>query len=238
MKLLQLALILCIVGGPCTLARAMPEIQPILDVLIDVGHGGVDSGTSHENLLEKEINLQMAHILYQRLSEKGYRVGVNRTNDYALSDENRWLQNPSRHLRDLAQRKHLAIELRPQAMISLHVNWSGDPRRRGPVVLYQKNNQSYFLAYVMQNALNKLYQMNHIPVMGRTYYVLNHSACPTVIVEMGFVSNQKDRQMLTSPAKQQQLAEAIAAAIDEYFFLLGNINGHQLKQTGELDERS
>jgi N-acetylmuramoyl-L-alanine amidase len=225
-------------AGQSAPAHAAREIHPILDVLIDVGHGGIDGGTSYENLLEKEINLQIAQLLYQRLAEKGYVIALNRTNDYALSDDNRWLQNPSRHLRDLAQRKHLAMELRPQAMISLHVNWSRDARKSGPLVLYQKNNQSYFLAELMQNALNRLYQTKGIPVKGKTYYVLNHSACPTVIVEMGFISNQNDRQMLTEAARQKQIAETIAAAVDEYFFLLGHINGRKQTQADEPDEGS
>ncbi|MED4584860.1 N-acetylmuramoyl-L-alanine amidase [Brevibacillus choshinensis] len=194
-----------------------------INMLIDVGHGGVDSGTSFGNLYEKDINLQIAKRLYQQLSEAGYRVALNRQEDIALSDENRWLNSRSRHIRDLAQRRNLAKELAPQMMLSLHVNWSKDKRRSGPVVLYQSNEQSYMLAQLVQDSLNRLAGTHDKPVKGGTYYVLKHSYCPTVIVEMGFISNAGDRHMLTNPEGQEKIAQAIKTAVSEYATLTGNL---------------
>ncbi|WP_301171773.1 N-acetylmuramoyl-L-alanine amidase family protein [Brevibacillus nitrificans] len=210
-------------------SNAIP-LTPI-QVLIDVGHGGVDSGTSFGDLLEKDINLAIAKQLYQQLTNAGYRVALNRQEDVALSDDNRWLNSRSRHLRDLAQRKNLAKELVPQMMLSLHVNWSKDKRRRGPVVLYQSNEQSYMLAQLIQDSLNKMAGTHDKPVKGGTYYVLRHSYCPTVIVEMGFISNGADREMLTSPQGQEKIAQAIKSAVSEYAILTGN-----LKMEGRIEE--
>ncbi|MDF2683038.1 MAG: N-acetylmuramoyl-L-alanine amidase [Brevibacillus sp.] len=194
-----------------------------INMLIDVGHGGVDSGTSFGNMFEKDINLQIAKRLYQQLTETGYRVALNRQEDIALSDENRWLNSRSRHIRDLAQRRNLAKELTPQMMLSLHVNWSSDKRRRGPVVLYQSNEQSFMLAQLVQDSLNRLAGTHDKPVKGGTYYVLKHSYCPTIIVEMGFISNARDRDMLTDPKGQEKIAQAIKTAVSEYATLTGNL---------------
>ncbi|QRG68970.1 N-acetylmuramoyl-L-alanine amidase family protein [Brevibacillus choshinensis] len=210
-------------------SKAIP-LTPI-NILIDVGHGGVDSGTSFGELHEKNINLQVAKRLYQQLTDAGYRVALNRQEDIALSEENRWLNTRSRHLRDLAQRKNLAKELAPQMMISLHVNWSKDSRRRGPVVLYQSNEQSYMLAQLLQDSLNRLENTHEKPIKGGTYYVLKHSYCPTVIVEMGFISNAGDRSMLTDPRGQEKIAQAIKIAVSEYATLTGN-----LKMEGNVEE--
>ncbi|MDR7314745.1 N-acetylmuramoyl-L-alanine amidase [Brevibacillus nitrificans] len=210
-------------------SSAIP-LTPI-HVLIDVGHGGVDSGTTFGDLYEKDINLAIAKQLYQQLTNAGYRVAVNRQEDVALSDDNRWLNARSRHLRDLAQRKNLAKELVPQMMLSLHVNWSKDKRRRGPVVLYQSNEQSYMLAQLIQDSLNKMAGTHDKPVKGGTYYVLRHSYCPTVIVEMGFISNGADREILTSPQGQEKIAQAIKTAVSEYAILTGN-----LKMEGRIEE--
>lgn len=209
--------------------KAIP-FTPI-NILIDVGHGGVDSGTSFGDLREKDINLQIAKRLYQQLTEAGYRVAVNRQEDIALSEENRWLNTRSRHIRDLAQRKHLAKELAPQMMLSLHVNWSSDKRRRGPVVLYQSNEQSYMLAQLVQDSLNRMAGTREKPVKGGTYYVLKHSYCPTIIVEMGFISNAGDRHMMTDPNGQEKIAQAIKEAVSEYAILTGN-----LKMEGKVEE--
>ncbi|KQL48372.1 N-acetylmuramoyl-L-alanine amidase [Brevibacillus choshinensis] len=207
----------------CFPAHSMAIPFTPINMLIDVGHGGVDSGTSFGNLYEKDINLQIAKRLYQQLSEAGYRVALNRQEDIALSDENRWLNSRSRHIRDLAQRRNLAKELAPQMMLSLHVNWSKDKRRNGPVVLYQSNEQSYMLAQLVQDSLNRLAGTHDKPVKGGTYYVLKHSYCPTVIVEMGFISNAGDRHMLTNPEGQEKIAQAIKTAVSEYATLTGNL---------------
>jgi N-acetylmuramoyl-L-alanine amidase len=210
---------------------AAVPLTPI-QILIDVGHGGVDSGTSYGNLYEKEINLQVGKRLYELLTKEGYQTILNRDRDVALSDDNRWLNSPSRHIRDLAQRKHLAKEVAPQLMISLHVNWSSDERQSGPLVIYQSNNQSYLLADIMQHALNQVFGTREEPVRGRTYYLLKHSYCPSVIVEMGFISNARDRAYLTTPAKQQQIARAMADAVGEYLLVTGEL------QRGEYGEET
>ncbi|WNC16252.1 N-acetylmuramoyl-L-alanine amidase [Brevibacillus brevis] len=212
-------------------SEAIP-LTPI-NILIDVGHGGVDSGTSFGKLYEKDINLQIAKVLYKELTDAGYRVALNREEDIALSDDNRWLNTRSRHIRDLAQRRNLAKELRPQMMLSLHVNWSSDKRRRGPVVLYQRNDQSFMLAQLVQDSLDRLSGTHDKPVKGGTYYVLRHSYCPTVIIEMGFISNARDREMLTSPQGQEKIAQAIKAGVSEYVLLTGN-----LKMEGKVEEKT
>ncbi|MGN7471049.1 N-acetylmuramoyl-L-alanine amidase family protein [Brevibacillus sp. SAFN-007a] len=204
---------------------ARTEAIPLtpIHILIDVGHGGVDSGTSYGTLHEKDINLQIAKRLYEQLTKAGYSVALNRYEDIALSDDNRWLGNRSRHVRDLAQRKNLAREIVPQMMLSLHVNWSNDSRRHGPVVLYQSNEQSFMLADLLQSSLNRLSGTDDRPVKGKTYYMLRHSYCPSVIVEMGFISNASDRERLTTPASQEKIAQAISEGVSEYVTLTGNL---------------
>ena len=186
------------------------------DVLIDVGHGGKDGGTVHDQLLEKDLNLMVAKELYKQLSAQGLRVVLNRTADYALSDDNGWLKVRSRHMRDLAQRKELAKQLNPQLMISLHVNWSPNPKKNGPLLLHQKNEESLLLANHIQDTLNQLYGTHTLPVFGKTFFLLNHVPCPTVIVEMGFISNSADRNRLTHAEGQKEIAAAISSGVKDY----------------------
>lgn len=187
-----------------------------VDVLIDVGHGGIDSGTLYGELYEKDINLEMARLTYDVLRQKGYNVLINRVEDYALSGENRWFRSSSRHLKDLAQRSHLANEIRPKVVISLHVNWAARTGKRGPVVLHQKSEASKQLANCLQTSLNQLYGTNEKIVYGKTFYLLKHIHVPAVILEMGFISNPSDREQMTQPKKQQQLAETIAKGVIAY----------------------
>lgn len=201
---------------------ALHQVNTPVDVLIDVGHGGVDGGAVHGSVLEKTITLEVAKLLYAQLSMKGYSVVINRTKDYALSDDNTWLRTHSRHRKDLAQRKHLAKELSPKIMVSLHVNTSTNPSLHGPIVLYQKHQQSFLLADTVQHSLNQLFKTNELPQPGKKLYMLNHSICPTILVEMGFISNHQERQLMNSAAYQAQIANAINTAIDTYFLLLNH----------------
>lgn len=189
-------------------------------VLIDAGHGGVDGGTSYGDLLEKDLNLAIGRRLYLILRSHGYRAVLNRTGDYALSDDNRWFGSRSRHLRDLAQRKELSRQIPATIVVSLHVNWAGTESKRGPVVLFQNNGESALLATSIQDALVELYRMPSIrPELGKPFYLLKHIHCPAVIVETGYISNAKDRKMLTSLRGQQSISEAIYAGIVKYFMV-------------------
>lgn len=206
------------------------HVSPI-HIIIDVGHGGIDGGTSYGDIYEKDINMAIAKLLYQELTADGYEVVLNRTGDYALSDENDWLNSRSRHFRDLAQRKQLAAELSPELMVSLHVNWSSRSQANGPIVLYQQNNQSFLVADLLQHSLDRLYNTKREPKAGKTYYLLRHSICPSIIVEMGFLSNPSDRQRLTTPSEQGKIAKAMDEAINEYFLLVGHIQQQSKEDT-------
>ncbi|MBO8171575.1 MAG: N-acetylmuramoyl-L-alanine amidase [Bacillaceae bacterium] len=195
-------------------------LYPQPDVLIDAGHGGIDSGTSAGHVYEKDLNLKMGLVLYEKLADRGYHVVLNRTGDYALSDENQWLRSSSRHRRDLAQRKGLIDTLSPRVVVSLHVNWAGNSRKRGPLVLYQKNTRSFLLAEQIQQSLNQLYKTSFLPIPGKTYYILNRTEVPTVIVEMGYISNPSDREWLSVDSQREKLAEAIMLGIEDYFTLV------------------
>ncbi|MDR0266747.1 N-acetylmuramoyl-L-alanine amidase [Paenibacillus sp.] len=188
-------------------------------IIIDAGHGGVDGGTSFQNILEKDITLAIAQKVFLLLRSKGYHAVLNRTGDYALSDENQWLNSRSRHLRDLAQRKELSKQIPTLIVVSLHVNW-GHTAQRGGVVLFQNEGHSVMLASAIQEQLDQLYGSKGFIKHGRPFYLLNHVADPAVIVETGFLSNAKDRVMLTDRKGQLKIAKAIVDGIHYYLTVI------------------
>lgn len=189
-----------------------------IDVLIDVGHGGIDGGTSYGDLLEKNMNLQMGRQLYEALQRMGISAALNRASDMAPSDDNRWHRTHSRHLRDLSQRKLVIESLRPKLTVSLHVNWSDNSHASGPGALHQGNAPSRLAARLFTARLDGVYGSKTVPTYGKTFFLLKHAPTPTIIVEMGYISNTGDRSLLTTPAGQKKLAEAMAAAAAEYLF--------------------
>ncbi|NIK75305.1 N-acetylmuramoyl-L-alanine amidase [Paenibacillus castaneae] len=213
------------VSSTTAAASAWPLIPAITDqdwalpstvVIIDVGHGGIDGGTSSGTTLEKDINLAIAKKLYLLLRSQGVAAVMNRTGDYALSDENRWHISRSRHRKDLSQRRQLTEEIDSELLVSLHVNWSKKPSQRGPLVLHQQSGESALLAFCIQDSLNRQQNTTAIPREGKTFYLLKRVQQPAVIVEMGFISSDSDRSMLTDPKGQKEVAAAIASGIRQY----------------------
>lgn len=210
------------------LSAAMPETKqlaqapedswtmPSATVLIDAGHGGIDGGATAGEILEKNINLAIAQKLYLLLNSQGIPAVLNRTGDYALSDDNRWHISRSRHKRDLSQRRQLTDEIETTMLVSLHVNWTKDRSKHGPLVLHQSSGESALLAFCIQDTLNRQQQTAFYPREGKPFYLLRKVDQPAVIVEMGFISHEGDRLMLTDPRQQLRIATAIASGIRQY----------------------
>lgn len=192
------------------------HILPTADVLIDAGHGGIDSGTHWNEILEKDINLEISRKLFLLLRSKGIKVILNRTGDYALSEDNRWQQSRSRHRRDLSQRRGLADEIGASLFVSIHVNWSPKGKRRGPLVIHQDEGRSSLLAGFLQNSLNLQQGRSRLPHVANQFYLLNRVQVPSVIVETAFLNDPGDRAMLTSIPGQNRIAGAIANGIISY----------------------
>jgi len=199
--------------------QQLKEWLPKPLVIIDAGHGGIDGGAEDGGIFEKDINLKVSQKLYLLLESQNISAVLNRTGDYALSDENRWHNVKSRHLRDLSQRSALSKQLDHAIFISIHCNASTTSRARGPVVIHQKAGESYLLASLLQHRLNDVFKTKKRAVGATSFYLLKYVNKPAVIVELGFISNANDRQMLTDQMKQTEIAQALSTAISHYFII-------------------
>lgn len=189
-------------------------------VVIDPGHGGIDGGANCPGFLEKDINLAIALKLRQELERQGARVIMTREEDKALQDE--VTRYTSRHRQDLSSRIEIIENYRPDVFISIHVN--ANPRRpqtSGPMVFYNRRVPAAAqLAAQVQKKLNELAKEEgckpHQPHPAE-YYLLRHSSYPGLIIETGFMTNARERELLKQEAYQKRLAEQIAAGIYAYF---------------------
>jgi len=226
---IAIVLLVCsLAAGSVDAAQAQAQLQPTVappnvkralpaaDVLIDAGHGGIDGGTHWNEILEKDINLEISRKLYLLLRARGLKVILNRTGDYALSDDNRWHLSRSRHRRDLSQRRGLSEEIGAAVFVSIHVNWSPKKTKKGPLVIHQVEGRSAMLAGYIQDSLNRQQNTFRLPQEAKQFYLLNRVQAPSVIVETAFLSDPGDRAMLTSIPGQNRIAAAIAGGIMAY----------------------
>ena len=107
--------------------------EPSDCIMIDVGHGGFDSGKVGVNgELEKDINLQIALKLKKTLEDQGMSVIMTREEDKGLYDEGA----SNKKAQDLQRRCDLINEKKPLMTISIHQNSYTSPQIKGAQVFY------------------------------------------------------------------------------------------------------
>jgi len=199
-----------VASAPRVAAAAAPT------VVVDPGHGGVDGGTSGHGILEKHLALTLSHELRRSLEQAGVHVVMTRTTDTDVASL-RPSPIASRHKRDLQNRLVTIRLAAAQAAVSIHLNFSSNIRDRGPIVLYATHAPaSQAFARVVAQAVNRVAHSTQRPVARGHLFLLQHSPCPTILVEAGFLSNASDVERLRSPSYQRQFAQALAQGVVEF----------------------
>ena len=185
-------------------------------ILVDAGHGGVDSGmVGVDDLKEKGINLGIAMKLKEVLEKKGYTVVMTREEDKGLYEEN----TKNMKAQDLQNRIALIRKYSPVLSVSIHQNSYSDPQVKGPQVFYYEDSESgKALALEIQEQMNrKLSIVRPRSAKGnRTYYLLKRSPGVINIVECGFLTNPEEAALLQTEDYQRKVAEAVAEGIITY----------------------
>lgn len=187
-------------------------------VVVDPGHGGVDPGAvGKNNVLEKDLVLQVGTRLADFLRQAGAKVIMTRDTDTDLADpEITGLY--ARKKQDLARRVALANSARADALISIHVNSLNNPGESGIQTFARlQSPDSRLLARCIQSEMNRLMKTKgRVPLSG-DYYIIRRANVPAVIVEVGFITNPKEFALLQNPEYQSKLAWALYAGLVEYF---------------------
>ena len=182
-------------------------------ILVDAGHGGVDSGmVGIGGLKEKGINLDIAMKLKTILEKKGLAVVMTREEDKGL------YENGTKNMKaqDLQNRIEQIRKYEPVLSVSIHQNSYPEAEISGPQVFYYGSSEmSKKLAEAIQAQLIVDLQppKEREIKTGNDLYILKNSQCPGVIVECGFLSNPTECENLQNPQYQQAVAAAIARAI-------------------------
>lgn len=189
-------------------------------VVIDAGHGGYDPGAiTPQGLYEKEINLQMAKRVGELLKPSGIEVLLTRDEDVDyVPDGARGKQTKKQA--DLNYRIALAQKAKANALISLHLNATAVGQNSGAETFYHvKSEEGKKLAEIIQQELVKVPGMNRRIAKPGDFYIINNTPMPAVIVELGYISNPKERVKLQQAWYQDQLARSVAKGIARYFNL-------------------
>ena len=203
-----------------------------LCIVIDPGHGGIQSGTQRGTVEEKTLNLKIAQYLKEALEKyKGVTVSLTRDGDYDVS---------------LTDRTQYSVDKNADLMVSIHNNATGDCAAydNGCTVLAAKDGYKQELVDEEQKlACNILNELSALGIENQgillrdseanekyengelaDYYAIIRGGVlkdiPTVLVEHAFVDDDSDfENYLSSDAKLKALAEADAKGIARYYQL-------------------
>lgn len=188
-------------------------------IIVDAGHGGIDGGaSSKEGLLEKEVSLKISLMLRDYLQEAGALVIMSRVDDSDLADDStKGVRN--RKVQDLKRRVQLVNEAGGDLFISLHLNAIPSPRWSGAQTFYNRaiDDNEKIAKFIQEEIKINLENTNREAKPIGSVYLLKHAKIPGALVEVGFLSNPQEADMLDTKAYQQKIAASIYQGIMRYY---------------------
>ncbi|ASD63116.1 N-acetylmuramoyl-L-alanine amidase family protein [Bdellovibrio bacteriovorus] len=225
-----------------------------LHIMLDPGHGGVDTGAVYGGAKEAELVLKVAQKLQTLLAkDEKFKVTMTRTSDRNLS---------------LPERVKMAEGSKADLFVSLHANAASDQRAKGVEFFFQNNlppdEDALFLAsQENQMVLNSrelhdisggdelskkgdvaaivedLHRQNRLSsslrltqtltqvwgtdnnaaqatIKQAPFYVISKTTMPSVLIEIGFLTNPREAKKLVSAEYQNDLAQKIYTALQSY----------------------
>ena len=169
-------------------------------IILDPGHGGADVGATRSNVFEKDLNLEVSKKVYDILTKAGYKVEMTRTTDV----------NPT-----LQERCDFSNERKALVFVSIHTNASVNEAPHGIETHFYHDKSVELSNIVHKHLINETKALDRGTIKSM-FYVINHTNVPSILVEMGYISNNNERAALQTRERQDKTAKAIAEGIIEY----------------------
>jgi N-acetylmuramoyl-L-alanine amidase len=197
-------------------------------IVIDAGHGGIESGTTNSGTLEKDLTLNLARRLRSALqSRMNATVILTRETDVAMTNE---------------ARAAVANNNQAGVFVSLHLGYSPDKNSSGSSIYVMKPDFTggfpqadsgrlfypWYMAYrgsragstamatQLQQSLLSTFPTWKFPIRSGPIGVLASATMPAVVVEIGNLNSEANVKALADEAFQIRLASTIAAGIEKF----------------------
>ena len=188
-----------------------------ITVIIDAGHGGVDTGaTSCTGVMESDINLDIALKLQDLLHLLGYPTKMIRTTDTSIYTDGNTIA--AKKISDLKNRVQIVNKTEKAILISIHQNYFPVEKYRGAQVFYNQAGESEALAKLLQNNILSTINpgSNRLAKKASGVYLMQNVQKTAVLVECGFISNPEEEHLLRDSTYQKKLCSVIAATVSSF----------------------
>ncbi len=185
-------------------------------ICIDPGHGGTDVGAigkrGGKDIYEKDITLSIALPLRDMLTAAGAKVVMTRTTDKDVYGA--WADA----IPELQARCDVANKAKADAFVSIHIDSFSNASVDGTTTYYYgKTGKDLLLAQMMHQSIMNNLAIPDRGVKSNDFYVNVNTKMPSVLMEMGFISNSHRLQMLTSTWGPKSIAKSFYTGLLNYF---------------------
>lgn len=174
-------------------------------ICIDAGHGGEDVGAILAKRYEKDDTLKIAKLVQKNLKKQGVKVIMTRTKDSTVS---------------LEERCKIANRKKADLFVSIHRNSAKTGNGIEIWCNSEKREKDTKLADGIRNKLQRTQiqedrgiKYGTIEGTDSNYYVLKNTNMPSCLIELGFITNEKDNKLLDD--NMENYAKAIAEGMIE-----------------------
>lgn len=180
---------------------------PVYKVVIDPGHGGEDPGaTSVSGRFEKEFNLSVSQAIAAKLADDPQlQIEFTRTGDAFISTHELY-------------RPEFANDLPADLFISIHGNTYEDASASGTESFYYHDESLAFAETIHKHVILAT-GLKDRGVKAANFFVLRETEMPSVLLELGYLTNPGDEAKMWTNEFQEAVASAIADGIKEYLQL-------------------
>lgn len=205
-----------------TITKRAPKTGPLTRIIIDAGHGGDDSGTMRNGVMEKDLTLDVARRVERLAQMQGFATVMTRRDDNRIP---------------LPDRATIANKEEDCIFVSIHFDEGARAGATGVQTFYSahqktksiipswlpflqsdgaENFESQSLAGFVQQALVRRTQAFDRGTRAEQFYVVTNVQHPAVLVEGGFLTNDGDIARLATDEYREQLAAAIVDGFNGY----------------------
>ncbi len=219
-------------GGSSTVLREQERVRRAghslsgRTVVLDPGHGGGDTGVTHNGLTEAEVVLDLARRIEGRLTAIGVDVVYTRTEGSCPSDE---------------ERAGIANRAEADVLLSLHCDSHDHVDASGVATFFYGRDRRTSWSAVGEHLADLLLRevVARTPLAncrshGRSWRLLQQTAMPAVRVEAGYLSSPHDAALLADPAFRDTLADAVLVSLQRMYLGDEDTNATGVLHLGDL----
>ena len=185
-------------------------------IVIDPGHGGSDSGAiGPTGVMEKSITLRVGNELRRLLTQEGAMVYMTRSTDKEVSPK----RSKATDIEELQARCDVANQKNADIFVSIHMDSFTNDAAKGTTGYYYSlgNKRSRILADKIRAGVIDQLGTQSRGTQSSNFYVVKHTDMPATLVELAFISNKNEEQLMNSEDGIKKAAQGIADGIADYF---------------------